>query len=83
MSGRKIKLTEKFESSEQAKVNTEQRHCFHAKNDAELPAALVPSPLRAENMSKEKPLQKHLKVLKLQFTSHSPADSLKVCSSPS
>lgn len=67
MSVRKIKLTEKFENCEQAKVNTEQRHCFHVKNDAQLPAALVPSPLCAENTSEEKPLQNHPEVLKLQF----------------
>lgn len=45
MSVRKIKLTEKFENSEQAKVNTEQKHCFHVKNYAKLPAAPAPSPL--------------------------------------
>lgn len=78
-----MKLTEKFENSEQAKVNTEQRHCFHVKNDAKLPAALAPSPLRAENVSKEKPLQKHLKILKLQCTSNSLAERLNVWSSPS
>lgn len=67
MSVRKIKLTEKFENSEQAKVNIEQRHCFHVKNYAELPAALVPSALCAGNTSEEKPLQNHPEVLKLQL----------------
>lgn len=65
-----MKLTEKFENSWAGKSKHRTETLFPCQKWCKIASSPRAKSFAVENMSEEKPLQKHLKVLKLQYTSH-------------